>query len=235
MALRAAVAISSRALGATATRIAGARSVASTSSALAKHTLPELPYAYDALAPVLSGKLMQLHHSKHHAAYVTNLNAALEKLAEAEAKNDIGGQIALQQAIRFNGGGHLNHALFWKNLAPAGTGGAPTGVFAKKIADEFGSVDAFQGKLAAAIMGIQGSGWGWLGLNKEKGRLVIATCANQDPLQPTTGLVPLLGVDAWEHGWYLDYENRKADYCKEVWKIINWKTVTARFDEAMSK
>lgn len=178
---------------------------------------------------------MQLHHSKHHAAYVTNLNVALEKYAEASAKGDVSAQIALQPAIRFNGGGHINHTLFWKNLAPASKSGEPSPGLAAAIEADFGSVAAFKTKLSGAAAAIQGSGWGWLGYSKDSGRLVIATCANQDPLLATHGLTPLLGVDAWEHGWYIDYENRKADYLKAIWQIINWSEVSKRYADAAKK
>src|SRR5271156_4802738 len=125
------------------------------------YKLPELPYDFSALEPVISGEIMQLHYSKHHNAYVTNLNASLEKYREAEAKEDVAAMIALQQAILFNGGGHVNHSIFWTNLAPVGKGGAPTGELEKAIQAEFGSVDSFIEKMSAASVAVQGSGWGW--------------------------------------------------------------------------
>ncbi len=194
------------------------------------YSLPDMPYDFGALEPVISGEIMQLHYSKHHNAYVTNLNAALEKYHEAEAKNDMAAMIALQQAIKFNGGGHVNHSIFWTNLAPVGKGGgeAPTGELAKAIQNQFGSLDAFIEKMSAMSVGIQGSGWGWLGLNKADGRLVLTTCSNQDPLS-TQGFVPLLGIDVWEHAYYLQYKNVRADYVKNIWKIVNWKNVEERY------
>ncbi|KAG6018257.1 Superoxide dismutase [Mn], mitochondrial, partial [Claviceps citrina] len=167
------------------------------------YSLPKLPYAYDALEPSISAQIMQLHHSKHHQAYVTNLNAALETYAAATASNDIAAQIALQNAIRFNGGGHINHSLFWENLAPAGSDeadpqqSAPTLMAA--IAHTWGSLDAFRSAFANALLGLQGSGWGWL--VKQDGLLRVVTTKDQDPV--VGGEVPVLGVDMWEHAYYL--------------------------------
>jgi Fe-Mn family superoxide dismutase len=197
------------------------------------YKLPDLPYDFSALEPVISGEIMQLHYSKHHQGYVNNLNAALEKYHEAEKQNDIAAMIALQSAIKFNGGGHVNHSVFWTNLAPVskGGGGAPKGELGNGIQEEFGSHEIFIEKLSAAAVGIQGSGWGWLGFNKANNRLVIATCANQDPLS-TLGFVPLLGIDVWEHAYYLQYKNVRADYVKNIWKVVNWKNVEERFAQA---
>ena len=195
--------------------------------------LPELPYDYSALEPVISGQIMELHYTKHHKGYVTNLNAALEKYAEAESKEDLGAMIALETAIRFNGGGHVNHSIFWTNLAPVGKGGGgePSGELRAIIEKEFGSFAQFVEKMNSKTTAIQGSGWGWLGYCKEKKGLVISTCANQDPLS-TQGLVPLLGIDVWEHAYYLQYKNVRADYVKNIWKIVNWHNVSERFAKA---
>jgi superoxide dismutase, Fe-Mn family len=196
------------------------------------YKLPDLPYDFSAMEPVISAEIMQLHYSKHHQGYVNNLNAALEKYHDAEAKADIATMIALQQAIKFNGGGHINHSIFWTNLAPVDKGGghAPKGDFAQALQAEFGSVEAFIEKLSNAAIGLQGSGWGWLGYNKASGKLVIATCSNQDPLS-TLGAVPLLGIDVWEHAYYLQYKNVRADYVKNIWKVVNWKNVEERFSQ----
>lgn len=163
---------------------------------IATVTLPDLPYDFGALEPVVSGEIMQLHHQKHHQAYVTNYNIALEQYAEAEHKKDHAKMIALQPALRFNGGGHINHSIFWTNLAPMnnGGGGEPDGALRKAIDAEFGSFEAFKKQMPAKSAGVQGSGWGWLGYSKETERVTIATCANQDPLS-TTGLVPLFGYE----------------------------------------
>lgn len=197
------------------------------------YQLPELPYSYNALEPVISARIMELHHSKHHKGYVTNLNAALEKYHEAEAKNDVAAVIALQSAIKFNGGGHINHSIFWTILAPVSKGGGqgPKGELAEAIERDFGSFDAFKEKLSAVSTAIQGSGWGWLGYNKGQKRLEIATCPNQDPLS-TLGLVPLLGIDVWEHAYYLQYESARADYVKAIWQILNWRQIEERFAKA---
>lgn len=197
------------------------------------YKLPELPYDFSALEPVISAEIMQLHYSKHHQGYVTNLNAALEKYRDAEAKSDIASMISLQQAIKFNGGGHINHSIFWTNLAPEnkGGGGAPKGELGQALQSEFGSVNSFIEKMNAAAVGVQGSGWGWLGYNKANDKLVIATCSNQDPLS-TLGLSPLLGIDVWEHAYYLQYQNVRVDYVKNIWKIVNWKNVEERFSQA---
>ncbi|KAK9800255.1 hypothetical protein WJX73_008027 [Symbiochloris irregularis] len=186
--------------------------------------LPDLPYDYGALEPSISGQIMELHHSKHHQTYVNGLNAAMEKYQEADSKSDLAALIALESAIKFNGGGHVNHSLFWKNLIPAKDFKPPSGEIASLIDKDFGSLDGLIGKFTPAAAGIQGSGWAWLGFNKATGKLSIATTANQDPLS-TQGLVPLLGVDMWEHAFYLQYKNVKPDYLKAIWKVINWQNV----------
>jgi len=209
-------------------------SVASTTFiSRSKHTLPDLPYDFSALEPVISAEIMQIHHTKHHQTYVNNLNVAEEKLAEASAKNDISAVIGLQGALRFNGGGHINHSIFWKNLCSKGDAmGAPDGELAKAIDRDFGSFDAMKEKLSASTVAVQGSGWGWLGYNKATGRLQIATCANQDPLEATTGLLPLFGIDVWEHAYYLQYKNVRPDYVKAIYEVANWKDVAERFSKA---
>ncbi|MEN9344291.1 MAG: superoxide dismutase [Chlamydiota bacterium] len=195
------------------------------------YTLPELPYDFSALEPVISAEIMQLHYTKHHQAYVTNLNAALEKYKEAESRGDVAAMIALQPAIRFNGGGHINHSIFWNNLSPQG--GHPSETLLKMCKAEFGSFEAFKEKMSAQAVAIQGSGWAWLGVNKANGRLIIATCANQDPLS-TLGYVPLLGIDVWEHAYYLQYKNMRAEYVKNIWNIVNWHNVDKRLLENIS-
>jgi Fe-Mn family superoxide dismutase len=178
------------------------RAALATAAAGESFKLPDLPYDYGALEPHISGEIMKLHHTKHHNAYVTNLNASLEKYHKAEASGNLAEMIALQQAIRFNGGGHVNHSIFWQNLAPAGKGGGgePSGDLAKALTDRFGSVAEAKKQLTAVAAGVQGSGWGWLGYSKAAGRLDVIHCANQDPLS-VTGYVPLLGLDVWEHAY----------------------------------
>lgn len=150
-----------------------------------KHTLPELGYDYKALEPIISAEIMELHHSKHHQAYVTNFNAAEAQLEEAVAKNDTSKIISLQNALRFNGGGHINHAIFWQNLTPAKT--ERSNELKTAIDKSFGSFEQFKKDFTAATVAVQGSGWGWLGYNKKTGGVQLATCANQDPLEATTG------------------------------------------------
>lgn len=201
---------------------------------MSKYQLPQLPYDFSALEPVISGQIMELHYKKHHQAYVDNLNKALEKYADAEGKGDVAAMIAVQPAIRFNGGGHVNHSIFWTNLAPKFKGGGegPNGPLKKALEMEWGSVEKFIETMNATTAAIQGSGWGWLGLNKEKNRLAIATCANQDPLS-TTGLIPLLGLDVWEHAYYLQYKNVRADYLKNIWQVVYWKNVEERYESIL--
>ncbi|XP_044253817.1 superoxide dismutase [Mn] 1, mitochondrial [Tribolium madens] len=196
----------------------------------AAHSLPELPYGYEALEPVISRDIMSLHHTKHHQTYITNLNAAEEKLKTALSKGDISTAISLEPALRFNGGGHLNHSIFWKNLSPEST--QPSDALKKAIEASFGGVQQLKDQLSTSSIGVQGSGWGWLGYCSKSGKLKIATCANQDPLQATTGLVPLLGIDVWEHAYYLQYKNVRADYVKAIFEIVNWKDVSERFEKA---
>ncbi|UPL02507.1 hypothetical protein LCI18_013441 [Fusarium solani-melongenae] len=192
------------------------------------YSLPALPYAYDALEPSISAQIMELHHSKHHQAYVNNLNAALKTYASATSSNDIAGQIALQSAIKFNGGGHINHSLFWENLSPSSSpdskpDSAPTLV--AEISKTWGSLEAFQEVFKKTLLGLQGSGWGWL--VKDTQGLRIVTTKDQDPV--VGGEVPIFGVDMWEHAYYLQYLNGKAAYVDNIWNVINWKTSEARF------
>ncbi|ESO87254.1 hypothetical protein LOTGIDRAFT_210661 [Lottia gigantea] len=195
------------------------------------HTLPDLPYDYNALEPYISADIMKLHHSKHHNTYVTNLNIAEEKLAEAVAKNDVNTCINLQPALKFNGGGHINHSIFWEVLSPNG-GGEPSGDLKETIKRDFGSFENMKKELSGAAVGVQGSGWSWLGFNPNSGRLRVAVCANQDPLQATTGLIPLFGIDVWEHAYYLQYKNVRPDYVQAIFNIANWKNVADRLADA---
>ncbi|QDS74693.1 hypothetical protein FKW77_000392 [Venturia effusa] len=194
-----------------------------------KATLPDLPYDYGALEPSISGKIMELHHKNHHQTYVTSFNNFSEQLQAAESKSDIASQIALQPMINFHGGGHVNHSLFWENLAPKSQGGGepPSGALSKAIDETYGSFDAFKGKFNAALAGIQGSGWAWLVKDTQTGNIAIQTYANQDPV--IGRYKPLLGVDAWEHAYYLQYQNRKAEYFNAVWDVVNWRAAEKRF------
>ncbi len=196
--------------------------------------LPELPYALNALEPVISEEIMNLHYNKHHLAYVTNLNKALEQYAEAKEKNDLPAMIALQSAIKFNGGGHINHSIFWTNLSPIDKDGgkAPEGALKEAINQQFGSLEKFIESFSQKAVAVQGSGWAWLGFNKALNRLEIQTCDNQDPLV-IKGFAPLLGIDVWEHAYYLQYKNVRPDYVKAIWKIVNWKNVAERYEKAI--
>jgi len=194
-----------------------------------KATLPDLAYDYGALEPAVSGKIMELHHSKHHQTYVNSYNDAADKYAAAEASDDIASKIALQPLINFHGGGHVNHSLFWENLAPKNAGGGepPSGELAKAIDTQFGSLEELKKKFNVALAGIQGSGWAWLVKDTQTGNIGIKTYANQDPV--VGQFKPLLGVDAWEHAYYLQYQNRKAEYFSAIWDVINWKAAEKRF------
>ncbi|KAG6865151.1 hypothetical protein C0991_004834 [Blastosporella zonata] len=195
------------------------------------NTLPDLPYSYDALEPFISKQIMELHHKKHHQTYVNALNAAEAAYAKASTPKE---RIALQAALKFNGGGHINHSLFWKNLAPSsekkGNGGVlKDGPLKDAILDAFGSLETLKKEFNTTTAGIQGSGWGWLGLNLSTKRLEITTTANQDPL---LSHVPIIGVDIWEHAFYLQYLNVKADYLNAIWSVINFEEAEKRFVEA---
>ncbi|EEQ37431.1 putative superoxide dismutase Mn [Clavispora lusitaniae] len=197
-----------------------------------KVSLPDLDWDFNALEPHISGKINELHYLKHHQTYVNGYNQAIEQHAEAKAKGEVKKTIELQKAINFHGGGYTNHCLFWKNLAPEKQGGgAPPSEdseFAKKITEQYGSLDNLKAITNAKLAGIQGSGWAFIVKNKENGgELDVITTMNQD----TVGgpLVPLVAIDAWEHAYYLQYQNVKADYFKAIWNVINWKEAEKRF------
>ncbi len=196
---------------------------------MAQYELPKLDFDYGDLAPVISADIMEVHHGKHHKAYVANLNKALEQFEEAQKRGDLAKMMVVQNAVHFNAGGHINHSLFWGNLSPAsrGGGGEPKGELLELIKKEFGSFEAFVEKMSAYTIAIQGSGWGWLGYCPEKKRAVIASTSNQDLIQEQ-GLIPLMCIDVWEHAYYLQYKNARADFVKKIWDIINWKGVEKR-------
>lgn len=197
-----------------------------------KYVLPELPYAYDALEPHISAEIMELHHSKHHQNYVNGANAALEKLEAARKDGSIAVVVtALSKDLAFNLGGHTNHSLFWENLGPNG-GGKPTGALAAAIDADFGSFEEFQKYFAAAALGLQGSGWAVLAYDKIGERLVIEQMTDQQG-NLSIDLVPLLLLDMWEHAFYLQYKNVKADYVAAVWNVFNWDEVATRYAAAV--
>jgi len=200
---------------------------------MAQHELPELPYSFDALEPHIDAMTMEIHHGKHHAAYVANLNAALEKHPDlfdtplvdllrdlASVPDDI------RTAVRNNGGGHANHSLFWPLLAGDG-GGSPVGELATAIDSAFGTFDAFKDEFSTAAKTRFGSGWAWLSLN-DSGRLVVSSTANQDT-PVSDGAIPVVGLDVWEHAYYLNYQNRRPDYVAAFWNIVNWEQANANF------
>ncbi|HEX3815304.1 MAG TPA: superoxide dismutase [Mycobacteriales bacterium] len=197
---------------------------------MADYSLPDLPYDYSALEPHISGQIMELHHDKHHATYVAGANTALEKLADARDKGDLTTVNLHQKNLSFNLAGHVNHTVFWPNLSPDG-GDKPAGELGAAIDDGFGSFDAFQAHFAAAATGIQGSGWSilaWDTLGQKL--LVVQLYDHQGNL--SAGLYPLLMLDMWEHAFYLQYKNVKADYVKAWWNVVNWADVTERFTKA---
>ncbi len=195
-----------------------------------KYTLPELPYDYSALEPHISGKIMELHHDKHHNTYVNGANTALEKLAAAREAEDLAAINQFSKDLAFNLGGHTNHSVFWTNMGPDG-GGEPEGELAVAIAENFGSFAAFKKHFSAAATGLQGSGWAVLAWDSISSRLVIFQLFDQQGNVPV-GVTPLLMLDMWEHAFYLDYQNVKADYVKAWWNVVNWQNVAARFDNA---
>lgn len=204
----------------------------SADKASCQQQLPPLPYDFSALEPTISGEIMELHYLKHHQTYVNNLNKALEQYAEAEERGNLSQMIALQSAIRFNGGGHLNHSLFWSNLAPVSEGGGapPKGSLAQAIDGQFGSLQRFIDEFNATSAAIQGSGWGWLVWSGKSHSLRIVTRQNQDPVSIEPELVALLGIDVWEHAYYLQYKNVRLDYLKAIWNVVHWKKVADRFE-----
>lgn len=195
-----------------------------------KYTLPELPYDYAALEPHISAKIMELHHDKHHNTYVNGANAALEKLAAAREAGDLAAVNQFSKDLAFNLGGHTNHSVFWTNMGPD-CGGKPEGELAAAITENFGSFEAFKKHFTAAATGLQGSGWAVLAWDSISSRLIIFQLFDQQGNVPV-GVTPLLMLDMWEHAFYLDYQNVKADYVKAWWNVVNWENVAARFENA---
>ena len=204
------------------------------------HSLPELGYAYDALEPTIDARTMEIHHRKHHPAYVTNLNNAISGKPELESKSaeelisDLGSVPEdIRTAVRNNGGGHVNHTFFWKVIAPAGAK-APSGELASAIDKAFGSLDAFKEAFAKAGATRFGSGWAWL-CKKSDGSLMVCSTANQDnPIMGADfggcGGTPILGLDVWEHAYYLNYQNRRPEYISSFWNVVNWDAVAKNFN-----
>ncbi|KAH8090971.1 manganese superoxide dismutase [Filobasidium floriforme] len=203
-----------------------------------QHTLPELPYAYDALEPHIIKDIMELHHKKHHQTYITNLNAVESTLSTLQAQpqtpSTVKEIISLQPAVKFNGGGHINHSLFWKNLTPAGSEQAKVvkgGEFERLVERDFGGVEGLKKEVNAKTAAIQGSGWGWVAYNKSNGKLEVVTTKDQDPVLAPH--VPIIGIDIWEHAFYLQYKNVKPDYLNAIWNVINFKEAEERVKAAI--
>ena len=199
------------------------------------YTLPELPYAYDALEPHIDARTMEIHHTKHHQAYISKVNAALEGHDDLAAKSieDLVRDLdavpeSIRTAVRNNGGGHANHSLFWTIMSPNG-GGAPTGDLAQAIDGKFGSFENFESEFSNAAATRFGSGWAWLSV--DGGQLLVESTPNQDtPL--SEGRTPILGLDVWEHAYYLHYQNRRPDYISAFWNVVDWDAVASRYDAA---
>ncbi|PZF12739.1 superoxide dismutase [Curtobacterium sp. MCPF17_011] len=199
---------------------------------MAEYTLPELPYDYAALEPHISGKIMQLHHDKHHQTYVTGANTALQQLGEVRESGNFGAINKLEKDLAFHLGGHVNHSIFWTNLGPDTK--VPEGELAAAIDEFFGSFEKFQAQFSAVANGIQGSGWSVLAWDVVGQKLATFQLFDQQGNIPF-GLVPIFMLDMWEHAFYLDYLNVKADYVKAVWNIVDWENVAARFENAKSQ
>ena len=205
---------------------------------MGKYTLPEMPYAYDALEPHIDAQTMEIHHTKHHQKYTDGMNGALEKLSPELQEKDIQEILSninqvpddVKGAINFNGGGYDNHKLFWNSMKQNG-GGEPTGAIADAINDSFGSFAEFKELFSSKTAPIQGSGWGWLVYNPNSSKVEYKAMSNQTSPR-TEGLVPLLGLDVWEHAYYLKYQNKRPDYIAAWWNVINWDEVNDRFSKA---
>ena len=205
---------------------------------MGKYTLPEIPYAYDALEPHIDAQTMEIHHTKHHQKYTDGMNGALEKLSPELQEKDIEEILSninqvpddIKGAINFNGGGYDNHKLFWNSMKQNG-GGEPTGAIADAINDSFGSFAEFKELFSSKTAPLQGSGWGWLVYNSNSGKVEYKAMSNQTSPR-TEGLVPLLGLDVWEHAYYLKYQNKRPDYIAAWWNVINWDEVNDRFSKA---
>ncbi len=196
------------------------------------YSLPDLPYDYSALEPIYSARVLELHHGKHHAGYVAGLNRAQERLAEARERRDFETIVGLEKALAFNLSGHILHSLFWKNLSPSG-GGKPDGELADAIDRSFGSFERFREQLTHATVTVQGSGWGALAWEPVGQQLVVEQIYDHHG-NVGSGSIPLLAIDAWEHAYYLQHENRRADYVAALWDLVHWADVQARFARARS-
>lgn len=202
--------------------------------ALTKHELPKLPYAYNALEPFIDAQTMEIHYSKHHQGYVNGLNAAEQELAKERENGDYAMIQHWSRQVAFNYGGHFLHSMFWSIMAPHGSGGGgnPTGVLATKINEDFGTFETFKKQFSTAAAKVEGSGWGLMHYRPMDNRLVILQAENQHKLAQW-GAMPILGIDVWEHAYYLKYQNRRVDYIDAWWNVVNWSAVEGRLKSAM--
>jgi Fe-Mn family superoxide dismutase len=200
---------------------------------MATYVLPDMPYDYGALEPAITGEILELHHSKHHAAYVKGANDTLDRLAETRSTGDFSSLVGLEKTFAFNLSGHVLHTIFWENLSPDG-GDRPAGELSAAIDEHFGSFEAFSKQLSSATATVQGSGWGVLAWEPLSRRLVVEQVYDH---HGNVGMntTPLLVFDAWEHAYYLQYRNVRPDYVQKLWSLVNWSDVTRRFDEARGK
>lgn len=201
-----------------------------------KLTLPKLNFEYGDLEPILSKDLVEIHHAKHHQTYISNYNNLLPVLEDSISKGDTEKIINLGSGLKFNGGSHINHSIYWTNLAPVKQGGGKipekTSNLRQHIEKTWGSIEKFQEVFTNSTIGIQGSGWGWLIYDKNTHSLIYKELPNQDPVCMFQGLVPLFTIDVWEHAYYITYRNARANYVKELWKIVNWKNIEERYEAA---
>ncbi|KAL8820179.1 MAG: hypothetical protein Q9223_001538 [Gallowayella weberi] len=200
------------------------------------YTVPPLPYAYNALEPCISEQIMTLHHDKHHVGYVNNLNAALKTQADQTSARPESEEAELQAVISFNAGGHINHTLFWESLAPPGSAKTQESASPKlqaALTEKWGGMAAFKAEFKKVLLGIRGSGWGWLACSQEKGELHLMSSKDQEIVP--RGYKPLLGIDMWEHAYYLQYLNNKAGYVEKIWEVVDWETVEGRFSRSMEE
>jgi Fe-Mn family superoxide dismutase len=198
---------------------------------MAIYTLPDMSYDYGALEPAMSGQILELHHSKHHAAYVKGSNDTLDQLAEARDKGDYSALVGLEKTLAFNLSGHVLHSIFWNNLRPGASADRPDGDLEAAIVEHFGSFEAFSAQLSTATKGVQGSGWGVLAWEPLSQRLIVEQVYDHHG-NVGQGSTPILVFDAWEHAYYLQYKNVRPDYVDRLWSLVNWTDVTKRFDAA---
>ncbi|HRW58626.1 MAG TPA: superoxide dismutase [Chlamydiales bacterium] len=200
----------------------------------ASYTLPKLPYAFDALEPVISKEILQLHYEKHHQGYVNKLNEAIDAYHAAEKQNDLPNMLKYQEDIHFNGGGHINHSLFWQVLCPISESSEkPEGLLLEKIEKDFGSFEDFKQEFNKQAIAVKGSGWCWLGYHKIQKKLMIQTTGNHGIIS-SKGLIPLFILDVWEHAYYLQYKNDRKKFVESIWQIVNFKEISRRFNQKIS-